>query len=216
MGVHMYIQVNDSNEVIHLITVGEMPEKNGYEISDDTPEDILKHIFDYKYVDGKFVKKEDADSNRLMKLISAKIGSLSSICRSVITGGIDFNNEQYSLEEHDQLNLNDLKETALQGNSVLYHADGNLFRVYSSEEILSLIKLSSDFKVFHNTYFNYLKSVVNNMTTIEEVLSVNYGFPLTPDLQESFNVLTKDMNFEIPEIEDTTDYSSLLVDVKDI
>jgi hypothetical protein len=203
----MYIQVNENMEIVRLIKVGVFPEENGYEIPDDTPADIIDHIFDYKYISGEFIKKANADSNRLKRIVDTKINVLSDICHEVIIKGIDFNGEHYSLEEHDQLNLNDLKEMAIQGQSVLYHSDGNLFRRYPPEEFLSLLKKIGEFKTFHMIYFNHLKSAVINMTDINEVLNVNYGSPLSPELQENFDILTQGMDFVIPNINDVTDYS---------
>lgn len=206
----MYIKVNEENEITELIKVGELPSENGYDIGEDVPEDILKCIFDYKYIDGEFVKRESADDERLEKLKRVKIESLSEVCRSVIIKGVDISDEHYSLEEHDQLNINDLKESALKGENVIYHADGGLFKTYTSEAFLALVKHLSDFKVFHNAYFNHLKAMIKGMTDLEEILNVSYGSPLTPDLQKSFDDLTKDMQFEIISIEDTTNYDSIL------
>ena len=55
----MYIQTDKDNNIIQLITVGCCPAENGYEIPDDTSEDILKNIFSYKYINGEFVFKDD-------------------------------------------------------------------------------------------------------------------------------------------------------------
>ena len=40
----MYIQTDNENNIIQLITVGCCPAENGYEISDDISEDILKNM----------------------------------------------------------------------------------------------------------------------------------------------------------------------------
>ena len=129
----MYIQTDKDNNIIQLITVGSCPAENGYEIPDDTSEDILKNIFSYKYIDGEFVFKDDTTNIKLQNVINAKLQFLSKTCNEQIEKGIDYNGSHYSLNSNDdQINLIqlgfDAKVSIITGQPLeeplMYHADG--------------------------------------------------------------------------------------------
>lgn len=198
----MYIQTDDNDNIIQVIEVGSMPEKNGYEI-DSIPDNVLENPFDYKYIDGNFTLKENLESLKIQQLKQAKIQNMNVLCNQIIVSGFDFKNEHYSLFQHDQINLADLKNTALNGDSVVYHSDGNLCKTYSPEEFLSLINAVSNFKKLHTTYFNFLKSKINSAENIDEILEIHYG----SDVSDEFENLVGNTEFEIPDIPDVADYS---------
>lgn len=206
----MFIQTDNENNIIQFITIGVKPELNGYEIPDDTPVEILKNIFDYKYINNEFIIKDNVNNEKLNILINKKISTLSKICNQIITNGIDFNTEHYSLTEHDQINLSKLESLAKDGNNVLYHSDGNKCRVYDSEEFRQLTSFAFAFISYNTTYFNLLKSEIENMTSIDNVLSVNYGTKLSEENQNILDMSSFNLPLTIPEIIDTTDYNYII------
>ena len=209
----MFIKTDNDNNIIQLISVGTKPTENGYEISNDTPEEIVQNIFDYKYINGEFVKKDNVDAERLQKIKNVKIANMSNTCNSVIEAGIDYNGEHYSLKQTDQINLMKLESVAMtQPNSVIfYHADGQLCRKYTAEEIISIAQISVQYITYHTTYFNFMKSQINNMTSIDDIIAMNYGTRLVEEYQSQLDVFSVNLPFTMNEITDTYDYNKLLI-----
>lgn len=65
--------------------------------------------------------------------------------------------------------------------SVLYHADGELCRLYTPQEFLPIVQSATAHIMYHTTYFNCLKMQVRNMTNISEICNINYGDTLLPE-----------------------------------
>lgn len=206
----MFIQTDADNNIIQLITIGTKPAQNGYEISNDTSIDILKNIFNYKYINNEFVINEVENEHILQKVKNKKIMILNKMCNKVITNGIDFNGEHYSLKECDQINLSKLENLAKEGQKILYHPDGNKCRVYEPQEFLQLTALAFAFISYNTTYFNLLKSEVEKMSFLEEILSVNYGDELSEENKNILSLASMGISFSIPEILDTTDYNEII------
>lgn len=116
-----------------------------------------------------------------------KILEMMACCQSIITNGIDYNNEHYRLNTTDQINLTSLGALAQQGKSVPYHADGKVCRIYTSDEMLGLIQAATQFIIYNTTYFNLLKHTINSMTDVETVKSVAYGMELSEEYKEVLN-----------------------------
>lgn len=206
----MFIQTDNENNIIQFITIGVKPELNGYEIPDNTSIDILKNIFNYKYINNEFVINEVKNEQVLQKVKNKKIMILNKICNEIITNGIDFNGEHYSLKEYDQINLSKLESLAKEGQKILYHSDGNKCRIYEPQEFLQLTALAFAFISYNTTYFNLLKSEVEKMSFSEEILSVNYGTELSEENKNILNLASMGISFSIPEISDTTDYDEII------
>ena len=56
--------------------------------------------------------------------------------------------------------------------------------------MLGLITVSTNWIVYHTTYFNLLKHQINDMTTIEEVKACYYGMPLTGEYKTILEGIT--------------------------
>lgn len=221
----MFIQTNENNDIIQLITVGCKPTENGYEISNDTPEDILKNIFSYKYIDGQFVYKTEVDETKLNKVKESKLKALSSCCNTQIEKGIDFNGSHYSLTRDDQINIMSLSSDAQVAmlmqtelsEPLMYHADGEECRVFASEEIMGIATLSKKYIKYHTTYFNLIKQQIMNMTSIEDILTINYGQELSSEnevkLSEVMGGDPSTYGFNTELIEDKTDYKMIIQDI---
>lgn len=113
-----------------------------------------------------------------------KIMEMMACCQSIISNGIDYNDEHYRLNTTDQINLSTLSVLAQQGKSVPYHADGQVCRIYESAEILGLISKATQFIIYNTTYFNLLKHTILNLESIEEIKSITYGSALSEEYQK--------------------------------
>lgn len=129
------------------------------------------------------------DIDELTQCKSRKITEMCSICQTTITSGIDYNNEHYRLNTTDQINLTSLGALAQQGKSVPYHADGQVCRIYSPEEMLGLVQTATQFITYNTTYFNLLKHTISDITDIEEVKKIEYGMELSSEYQTILNTI---------------------------
>ena len=222
----MYIQTDKDNNIIQLITVGCCPAENGYEIPDDTSEDILKNIFSYKYINGEFVFKDDTTNIKLQNVINAKLQFLSKTCNEQIEKGIDYNGSHYSLNSSDdQINLIqlgfDAKVSIITGQPLeeplMYHADGEECREYTAEEILGLSSLAKKYKTYHTTFFNTIKSQINTMTNVDDIIAINYdtSFLDKTHLDKLTGIVgdLESLGFTLEVVEDNTNYNMIKNDL---
>lgn len=211
----MYIQTNDNNEIIQFIKVGNKPEINGYEIDNDTDIDILRNIFSYKFIDGEFILKDGAQQEKLKRVQEAKINALNNICHEQIVSGFDHTDgHHYSLQETDQLNLQALSLMASQGQPTSWKYDNGVCQFYTPEEMLALTGYATKYIMYHSTYYNQLKDQIKKMTSIDDIIAINYGVELDSEHAEALSAHTGGFvpnNISI--ITDTTDYTTVMYDV---
>lgn len=211
----MIIQIDENNNVISLITVGGLPEGDPSYIrlnKYDVPTEILEHITDYKYIDGEFIHQDDPDIKYIDDIRNTKITLISSACKQVIEAGIDFNGEHYSLTAEDQMNLTNLSMMAQTLPMVPYHADGQLCRMYSAEEITTLATNAIRWVTFHTTYHNFLKSYIKSITDLQTLIETHYGSMLPDAYTEQLSqILSDGVDFTkfLVDVPDTTDYDKL-------
>lgn len=207
----MYIRTDENNNVVELIFVGVMPEHNGYEIN-EIDEEILNNILDYKYIDGEFIKNtEDIYQKNIDMIREIKIRQMSKICNTIIENGIDIDGYHYSLRQTDQIELIKL-ESMIEMNpetKIFYHADGEKCRNYPIEEFLKISGKALGWITYHRTYFNLLKSEINNMTDVYDILDVKYGMPLNTEDKKMLDDITNNELIDITPVDDPFDYGSL-------
>lgn len=120
---------------------------------------------------------------------SVKIAEMSNACNKVITNGFDVtlsdgNSYHFSLTTQDQLNLITLSSMVASGETQIpYHADGELCRFYSAEDINIIITTATQFKTYQVSYFNALKAYIESMTDIETIGAVVYGMEIPAEHQ---------------------------------
>lgn len=120
---------------------------------------------------------------------SAKIKEMKYACRSTIENGVDVvlsdgNNYHFSLTTQDQLNLTTLSTMVAAGEtSIPYHADGELCKYYSVEDILTIISATKEHISYHTTYFNSLKSYIYSLESVSEIGDVVYGCNIPKEYQ---------------------------------
>lgn len=114
---------------------------------------------------------------------------MSATCNKIITNGFDAilsdgENHHFSLTIQDQLNLITLSSMVAAGETIIpYHADGELCKGYSVEDITTIINTATSFKTYHVTYFNSLKVYIDSMNDINEVNNVVYGIDIPEEYQ---------------------------------
>lgn len=117
-----------------------------------------------------------------------KINNMSAQCRQIIENGFDIilsDNEShhFSLDTQDQLNLITLSALADIQELIPYHADGELCKFYTAEEIKQIVSGATQFKMYHTTYYNALKNYINSLNTTKEIAAVTYGMELPEAFQ---------------------------------
>lgn len=122
-------------------------------------------------------------------LKSEKIKETSYMCNQIITNGFDIvlsDNIAYhfSLTIQDQLNLITLSTMISNGETEIpYHADGQLCKIFSAEDMTNIIQMATTFKTYHTTYYNSLKSYIQSLDTREEIGKVSYGMNIPDEYQ---------------------------------
>lgn len=120
---------------------------------------------------------------------TAKINELNSTCNKVITGGFDIvlsdeNISHFSLTTQDQLNLITLSVLVESGEtSIPYHADGELCKFYSANDIKAIISAATSFKTYHVSYFNALRAYVESLENIDSISEITYGCEIPDEYQ---------------------------------
>lgn len=120
---------------------------------------------------------------------NAKISEMNNTCNKVITNGFDTvlsdgESHHFSLTTQDQLNLITLSSLVENGETAIpYHADGELCKFYSAEDIGTIITMATSFKTYHVSYFNALRAYIESLDTIENIRAVTYGTPIPEEYQ---------------------------------
>lgn len=131
---------------------------------------------------GLTIEEEQSFSEQQKK----KELEISLECNQVITSGIDVETtvgiEHFSLEETDQINLTNAISAIAQGATMYpYHANGQLCRMFSAEELQDIVQASTEFIVYHTTLCNHLLTWVRRVTTIEELQQITYSIDNLPE-----------------------------------
>ena len=64
--------------------------------------------------------------------------------------------------------------------NIPYHADGELCKFYSPEDIMKITEGATNFKTYQVSYFNSLKAYIESMSDIESISAITYGVQI-PD-----------------------------------
>jgi len=136
------------------------------------PEEIAPEI-DIPVID------EDGDVT-LEYVIAMKLIEMSNACNTIITNGFDAElsdgeTHHFSLTTQDQLNLITLSTMLAGGETAIpYHADDELCKFYSAQDITAIINAATAFKTYQVSYFNALRAYVESMTDMAAVSAVEY------------------------------------------
>lgn len=104
-----------------------------------------------------------------------KLAALTKACQAAIESGIDVGTHHYSLTQEDQTNLLQAQIDIQNGaENVIYHADGEDYRMFSTEEIELIITKANNWRLENTLYLKGLKKLVNAATTKEEIAAITY------------------------------------------
>lgn len=134
-------------------------------------------------------EEEYIQDNSIELIRLNKINEMSRECNKMIESGVtitlsDGVEHHFELTVEDQLNIITLKGMVDQGmTEIPYHATNEVCKFYSSEDIMLLMNASSEWKIYHVSYFNSLKNYINSITELKELLSVDYGMEIPEKYQ---------------------------------
>ncbi len=167
MGSIVEISANEYYQLEELLQSGEV-------IQSEPSENIKEETQPIENVDIS------EDEITLEAAKDSKINKLKKECSNAIERGFDLvlDNVTYhfSLTLEDQINLNSISIEILQGKeSFIYHADNELNKTYSKEEMQLIINTAAEFKQMHLDYFNTIKSYINSLDSLEQIVSIEYN-----------------------------------------
>ena len=137
--------------------------------------------------DNVIVNEEEIITLEYLK--AQKIKEMSHICNQTITNGFDITlsdgkEHHFSLTTQDQLNLITLSAMVTAGETTIpYHADGELCKHFSINDIENVIHTATIFKTYHTTYYNSLKEFIESIQDRNEVSNIYYGVTIPNEYQ---------------------------------
>lgn len=164
--------------------------------------DAIESDFDAWFTHGEQwqVGAPDRVILSLDEIRSNVIAACSQACGEAIISGIDLTladgqSYHFSLTIEDQINLASLQTLIASGSqSVPYHADGEPCRYFSAEEFLSLTSAATQWKLYHESYFNSLREYISSLEDISSLNAVVYGM----DIPEAYkSSVLKDLETHI-------------------
>lgn len=166
-------------EIVDIIRI----EKDEYDILYEAVEQGKDIVVEPEHTEPE-IERPAVDPNTEVTLEfvkSSKIAEMSAACNRVIESGIDVvlsdgKSYHFSLTTQDQLNLITLQSMVVAGETMIpYHADGELCRYYSVDDITLVMNTATAHKTYHVTYFNSLKEYVNALDSIADISAITYG-----------------------------------------
>ena len=122
----------------------------------------------------------------LERLRAGKEAEISAACNGAIVAGMDVETSQgtehFALQETDQINLTTALSAVQAGAAGYpYHADGQLCRMFTAEEIQAIAQASVRHKLYHTTLCNHLLTWVRRAATAAELETITYAAEGLPD-----------------------------------
>ena len=111
---------------------------------------------------------------------SSKITEIKQACEDYIYAGTDVKYEDGTVEHFtynlaDQSNISEMFTAIMAGATEFpYHADGEICKVYSKAQIVTIYGTLSLFKTEATTYHNSLKAQVNAITDADVIAAVKF------------------------------------------
>lgn len=109
-----------------------------------------------------------------------KITEIKKDCEEYIYAGTDVtyadgNTEHFTYNLADQSNISEMFTAVMAGATEYpYHADGEICKIYSKEQIVTIYGTLSLFKTEATTYHNSLKAQINAMTDIDAISATKF------------------------------------------
>jgi hypothetical protein len=123
----------------------------------------------------------------------AKLAELGAAAQAAIYAGVDVETsaglEHFALTINDQTNIGNLALQAQAGADVLYHADGELCRIFTPEEMLAVAQAAIAHKTYHTTLCNHLNVWTRRENDEAKLAAIKYDSTLPKDLEKSMAAL---------------------------
>ena len=109
-----------------------------------------------------------------------KIAEIKKDCEDYIYAGTDVTytdgvKEHFTYNLADQSNISEMFTAIMAGATEYpYHADGEICKIYSKEQIVTIYGTLSLFKTEATTYHNSLKAQINAMTDIDAISAIKF------------------------------------------
>ena len=109
-----------------------------------------------------------------------KIAEIKKDCEEYIYAGTDVtyadgNTEHFTYNLADQSNISEMFTAIMAGATEYpYHADGEICKIYTKEQIVTIYGTLSLFKTEATTYHNSLKSQINAMTDVDAISAIKF------------------------------------------
>lgn len=116
----------------------------------------------------------------LSDIKSAKIIEIKESCESYIYAGTNVTLPNGAIEHFtytlaDQSNISEMFTAILAGATEYpYHADGEICKIYTKEQIITIYGTLSLFKTEATTYHNSLKAQINAMTDADAISAIKF------------------------------------------
>ena len=157
-----------------MITAPKLPPKAGYVEVEVDGHRTYKNI-----VTGVLIEDETpvitVDSTK-----AKKISEIKQACESYIYAGTDVimpdnTVEHFTYSLADQSNISEMFTAIMAGATEYpYHADGEICKIYSKEQIVTIYGTLSLFKTEATTYHNSLKAQINAMTDVDAISAIKF------------------------------------------
>lgn len=137
-------------------------------------------------------------SSNLKNVMANKQSQLGEICTNIITNGFDVVlsdnlTHHFSLETKDQTAIMMLyQQASTDPNAITFwHADGEICRQFSNEDMITIGKYTIYFKTYNETLINHLNRYIETLTNINDINDVLYSVDsLSDEYKNSFaNIL---------------------------
>ena len=109
-----------------------------------------------------------------------KIDEIKKNCEDYIYAGTDVTyadgaKEHFSYTLADQSNISEMFTAIMAGATEYpYHADGEICKIYSKKQIVTIYGTLSLFKTEATTYHNSLKAQIKAMTDVDAIIAVKF------------------------------------------
>lgn len=127
----------------------------------------------------------------------AKVKEMKTECNKMITNGFDVElsdnqSHHFSLTVQDQLNLITSSQMVADGaETIPYHADGELCKYYTSEDMEKIIAKANAFKTYHVACFNSLKTYIGSLRSMAKIAAITYGSSIPSKYQSEVYIALK-------------------------
>ena len=157
-----------------MIIIPELPPRSGY------VEVEIDGLRTYKNIQTGLLIEDETPVITVDSAKSAKIAEIKQSCEDYIYAGTDViysdgTTEHFTYTLADQSNISEMFTAIMAGATEYpYHADGEICKIYSKAEIVTIYGTLSLFKTEATTYHNSLKAQVNAMTDIDAISATKF------------------------------------------